>query len=168
MTLESLIRSLNLKPHPEGGFYAETYRAAESVAAPPLPARYGGPRALSTAIYFLLTAQSCSVMHRLKSDEVFHFYDGDPVEMLLLPPDGGGSVHVLGTDLAAGERPQAVVPAGCWQGARVRPGGRFALLGCTVAPGFDFADFEVGERGELTDRFPGHGGLIGALTRSGA
>jgi predicted cupin superfamily sugar epimerase len=168
MDTETLIRTLNLKPHPEGGFYAETYRSAEGIAAAGLPLRYGGARAFSTAIYYLLTADSFSALHRLKSDEIFHFYLGDPVEMLVLPPESRGRVVNLGADLARGERPQAVVPAGAWQGARLRAGGAFALLGCTVAPGFEFADFEVGRRRDLQGRYPAWGDLIGALTRSGA
>jgi predicted cupin superfamily sugar epimerase len=167
MNTETLIRTLNLKPHPEGGFYAETYRSAEGIAAAGLPPRYGGARAFSTAIYYLLTADSFSALHRLKSDEVFHFYLGDPVEMLVLPAAGGGCVLNVGAELGRGEQPQAVIPAGAWQGARLRPGGVHALLGCTVAPGFDFADFEAGGRRELRDRYPAYGELIAALTHSG-
>ena len=165
MNADELIRLLKLKPHPEGGYFAETYRAAEALAAAALPPRYHGARALSTAIYYLLTDDSFSAMHRLKSDEVFHFYLGDPVEMLLLPPSGSGQVTSLGNDLSRGALPQLVVPAGVWQGARLKPGGRFALLGCTVAPGFDFADFEVGPREALTRLYPDFADLISRLTR---
>lgn len=165
MNPDELIRLLKLKPHPEGGYYAETYRASEALAAAALPPRYNGARALSTAIYYLLTDDSFSAMHRLKSDEVFHFYLGDPVEMLLLPPSGSGQTASLGHDLSRGALPQLVVPAGVWQGARLKPGGRFALLGCTVAPGFDFADFEVGRRDALARLYPDFADLITRLTR---
>jgi predicted cupin superfamily sugar epimerase len=165
MDAETLIRVLNLKPHPEGGFYRETYRSPDQVAGVHLPPRYGGDRACSTAIYYLLTAGSFSAMHRLKSDEIFHFYLGDPVEMLILPPSGTGTVVPIGTGLERGESPQVVVPAGAWQGARLKPGGRFALLGCTVAPGFDFADFKVGNRAGLKRAHPAFAEQIDQLTR---
>jgi predicted cupin superfamily sugar epimerase len=163
--VEGVKRSLGLVPHPrEGGWFVETYRAEESIAAA-LPSRYGGARALATAIYYLLTPDGVSRMHRLRSDEVFHFYLGDPVEMLQLAPDGSGRVVVLGTDLARGMRPQVVVPRGVWQGSRLAPGGRFALLGTTVAPGFDDADFEIGVRADLVRAYPAWAATIEALTR---
>ncbi len=165
MTPERLIQQLGLKPHPEGGYYAETYRAAESLAASALPSRYSGERAFSTAIYYLLTPESVSALHRLKSDELFHFYRGDPVELLRLKPDGSGVTITLGPAIEKGEYPQVFVPAGDWQGARLKPGGRFALLGCTVAPGFDFNDFETGDRADLIGLYPAHSTLIKALTR---
>lgn len=165
MTPELIIQRLGLKPHPEGGYFAETYRAEESFPAPALPGRYSGARAFSTAIYYLLTPDTFSSLHRLQSDEVFHFYLGDPVEMLRLRPDGSGVSVTLGPDLARGECPQVVVPASEWQGARLKPGGRFALLGCTVAPGFDFQDFETGLRADLLRLYPAHAALITALTR---
>ena len=165
----AVIRLLDLQPHPaEGGYFAETYRADETLPAAVLPGRYGGARAAGTAIYYLLTADNVSAMHRLASDEVFHFYLGDAVEMLHLFADGNAATVILGADLEAGERPQAVVPRGTWQGARLRPGGRFALMGTTVAPGFDFADFELGGRTALTGAYPAHAGMIAALTPAGA
>lgn len=165
MTADELRRLLGLIPHPEGGFYAETYRADESVPPEALPARYRGPRSLGTCIYYLLTPQTFSALHRLASDEIFHFYAGDPVDMLFLHADGAGEIEVLGPDLGAGMRPQIAVPRGVWQGARLRPGGRFALMGTTVAPGFDFADYEAGDRAILVGRYPRFGALIEALTR---
>jgi uncharacterized protein len=135
-TVEALRALLGLVPHPiEGGFFTETYRSADLLPGDTLPARYRGPRAAATAIYYLLTPETFSAMHRLGSDEIFHFYLGDPVEMLQLAPDGSHRVVVIGPDLEAGQRPQVVVPRGVWQGARLRPGGRLALLGTTVAPG---------------------------------
>lgn len=165
MTAEDIIRLLDLKPHPEGGHYAETYRSKEYMAAEHLPPRYGSDRAFGTAIYYLLTPGAFSAMHRLAGDEIFHFYLGDPVEMLNLYPDGSARSLLLGNDLKAGMSPQAVVPAGVWQGARLVPGGRYALLGTTVAPGFDFADFELGDRPLLAASHPAHAPLIAALTR---
>lgn len=156
---------LGLVPHPEGGFFTETYRADETIGAGALPARYGSSRPLGTCIYYLLTPDTFSAIHRLRSDEVFHFYAGDPVEMLQLRPDGSGLIAVLGLDFAAGMRPQVVVPRGVWQGARVRSGGRFALMGTTVAPGFDFADYEPGVPADLARDYPSFRDLIAALTR---
>ena len=166
LTADEIIARLGLRPHPEeGGFFAETYRAAERLEASGLPPRFGGPRAASTAIYYLLTPETVSALHRLASDEVFHFYLGDPVEMLHLLPDRSHRVLTLGHDLAAGMTLQVVVPAGVWQGARLAAGGRWALLGCTVAPGFEFADYEHGRRGPLARAFPAARDLIVALTR---
>lgn len=160
---EDLIRLLGLQPHPkEGGFFRETYRAQESLAG--LPSRYGGPRSASTAIYYLLTPTTFSALHRLQSDEVFHFYLGDPVRMLQLEPDGSGRTIVLGGDLFAGQQPQLVVPRGVWQGSCLEPGGRFALLGCTVAPGFDYADYESGDRQALLAQYPAFAEMIRRLT----
>ena len=166
MTAEEIIQLLNLEPHPEeGGFFVETYRSVGQVEAHGLPARYAGPRYFGTAIYYLLTPETFSEMHRLQSDEVFHFYLGDPVEMLQLGPDGEGRVVMLGTDLATGMRPQVVVQRGVWQGARLAQGGSYALLGCTVAPGFEYVDYESGQREALIREYPQFETLIGALTK---
>jgi hypothetical protein len=166
MDIEKLKRMLNLEPLPgEGGHYAESYRSAERLARESLPERYCGQRSFGTAIYFLLTPDTFSAMHRLASDEVYHFYLGDPVELLCLREDGSGEVLTLGTDLDAGMRPQLAVRQGAWQGSRLRPGGKFALLGTTVAPGFEFADFELAKRDVLTERYPNFAGMIRELTR---
>jgi len=165
MTAEEIIALLKLKPHPEeGGFFAETYRAEEAIPRSVLPQRYTGPRAFGTCIYYLLTPGTISAMHRLQSDEIFHFYLGDPVEMLQLLPDGAGRTVVLGSDLRNGQQPQVIVPRGVWQGSRLVTGGRFALLGCTVAPGFDFADYEHGRRNDLIGSHPQFREKIVALT----
>ncbi|NQT19987.1 MAG: cupin domain-containing protein, partial [Planctomycetes bacterium] len=129
-----------------------------------LPPEYGAARSLSAAIYYMLVPGSASMLHRLKSDEIFHFYLGDPVTMLQLHPDGHAETITLGQRIAAGERPQVVVPSGVWQGSFLNDGGRFALMGCTVAPGFDFDDFELGVRGELAGRYPDQAELIERLT----
>ncbi len=149
----------------EGGFYAESYRSTEILLPDRLPTRYPGERSLATAIYFLLTQDSFSALHRLASDEIWHFYLGDPVQMLQLHEPAGGKVVVLGTDFDRGMRPQVVVPRGTWQGARLMPGGNFALLGATVSPGFEFADFELGQREPLLAAYPEFSALIAALTR---
>src|SRR6185436_7868549 len=130
-----------------------------------LPADYGGDRNVSTCIYYLLTPETFSAIHRMKSDEIFHFYAGDAVEMLQLRPDVTGRIVVISNDLAAGHEPQLVVPAGVWQGCRLKPGGAWALMGCTVAPGFDYADFELADRSELIKAHPNHAEMIAALTK---
>jgi predicted cupin superfamily sugar epimerase len=166
LTAAEVMALLDLRPLPvEGGYYRETYRSAVTLPAAALPPRYGGGRCAGTAIYYLLTPDTFSALHRLPADEVFHFYLGDPVEMLQLSPDGGGRVVTLGHDLCAGQSPQVVVPAGAWQGSRLADGGRFALLGTTMAPGFDFADYEPGDRAALLTQYPAFAGLIRRLTR---
>jgi predicted cupin superfamily sugar epimerase len=166
LTVEALRPILGLAPHPvEGGYFAETYRSPEQIPAAGLPSRYGSPRALGTAIYYLLTPETFSAMHRLASDEIFHFYLGDPVEMLQLHPDGSHEVVLIGPDLEASHRPQVIVPRDVWQGARLRPGGRYSLLGTTVAPGFDYTDYETGHRASLLATHPTAQALILALTR---
>ena len=168
LTVEALRRILGLVPHPvEGGYFTETYRSADQLPAAGLPARYGAARPASTAIYYLLTPDTFSAMHRLASDEIFHFYLGDPVEMLQLRPDGSHQVVVIGPNLEAGQRPQVVVPRHIWQGARLLPGGphHYALLGTTVAPGFDYTDYETAPRPTLLATHPTAKALILALTR---
>ncbi|WP_370511870.1 cupin domain-containing protein [Telmatospirillum sp. J64-1] len=165
LTAEKVIALLDLVPHPEeGGFFRETWRAGEGIEPSALPGRYTGRRSFGTAIYYLLTPGTFSHLHRLKSDEVFHFYLGDPVEQLHLNPDGTSRRVVLGTDLEAGQSPQVVVPAGVWQGARLVDGGRLALLGCTVAPGFEFADYDHGKAEDMLAGWPDQAELIGKLT----
>ena len=166
MTAEDVKKLLGLVPHPrEGGWYVRTYEAKEMVAAGAFEdGRYGGPRRTGTAIYYLLEPGSFSEMHRLRSDEVFHFYAGDAVEMLQLTMDGGGERVVIGSDLTRGQRPQVVVRRGVWQGTRLVEGGRWALLGCTVSPGFEFEDYEAGERAMLCQSWPEFAEEISALT----
>lgn len=143
--VSELIAALDLKPHPEGGYYRETYRSSKVVGEP--------VRALSTAIYYLLVPDTFSELHRLTADEIFHFYLGDTVEMLQLFEDGASKVVKLGQNLAAGEQLQVVLSAGVWFGSRLVAGGSFALMGTTVAPGFDFADYERGSRAELIAQY---------------
>lgn len=151
---------LRLEPHPiEGGHFRQTYVSAEKMALE------RGVRAAGTAIYYLLEEGTFSEMHMLSSDEVFHFYLGDAVEMLQLYADGGSAVFVLGPDLGAGQHVQLVVPAGVWQGTRLVEGGKVALLGCTVSPGFDYADYRGGSFAELQEKWPEQKERIRALTR---
>jgi predicted cupin superfamily sugar epimerase len=159
------IAGLHLQPHPEGGFYGETYRCHEIIARDHLPARFGGDRAVSTAIYYLLRSSDRSALHRIKSDEGWHFYDGSALTIHVLDAEGSYSTIRLGRNLAAGEVPQAVVRAGDYFGATVTEPSSYSLVGCTVAPGFDFADFEMPSRQELLRRFPRHRAIIEELTR---
>ncbi len=165
MTADEIIRLLKLEPHPkEGGYFRETYRSPANIAAAHLPGGYSGPRSVGTAIYYLLRPTTFSAMHRLPGDEIFHHYLGDAVEMLMLHAGGRGEVVRIGKDLAAGERPQVVVPGGVWQGSRLAAGGSVALLGCTVSPGFEYVDYEHGERNLLTAQFSEHAERIRNLT----
>jgi len=162
---EEIIRQLNLKPLPgEGGFYRETYRSAEKISREALPGRYKTEKSFGTAIYYLLTPQTCSALHRLPADEIFHFYLGDPVLMLKLNPDGRAEKIILGQEIDKGQFVQTIVPANTWQGCLLREGGRFALLGTTVAPGFDFSDYEAGQRKILLEKYPEYKELIKKLT----
>ncbi len=166
LTADQIISLFNLKPHPEeGGWFAETYRSSETISEKALPSRYKGIRAFGTAIYYLLTPGAFSAIHRLQSDEIFHFYLGDPVELLQLQPDGSGKVLILGSDILNGMQPQVVVPRGIWQGARLLKDGNFALLGTTVSPGFEFMDYESGHRDELVKSYPQYREWIIALTK---
>ncbi len=161
MTAAEIKALLKLEPHPvEGGWYRRTYTSEVSVAL------LRGVRPYGTAIYYLLEEGIFSEMHMLASDEIFHFYLGDPVEMLLLLLDGSSAVLTLGPDLAAGENVQLTVPAGMWQGTRLVDGGKVALLGCTVTPGFDFADYRSGSYAGLVATWPDQAERIRKLTRS--
>jgi len=168
LTADQVKKLLSLEPHPrEGGWFRRTYEATEKVPAKALGAsRYPSARRTGTAIFYLLEQDSFSEMHRLRSDEIFHFYAGDPVELLQLHPDGTGTVSILGNDLFAGQRPQLVVNQDTWQGSRLIRGGAWALLGCTVSPGFEYEDYESGKRKELTVKWPDFATLIAALTHS--
>jgi predicted cupin superfamily sugar epimerase len=161
---EYWIHKLDLQPHPEGGFYRETYRSEELIPHDALPARFPGPRACSTAICFLLRSGEISTLHRIKSDELWHFHTGAPLTIHTLTDEGAHDTLRLGLDLADGRQPQLVVPAGTWFGACVDEPHSFALVGCTVAPGFDFADLELAKREELLALFPDHADLIRSLT----
>jgi predicted cupin superfamily sugar epimerase len=162
---EYWIEKLELTAHPEGGHFRQTYKADLTLAQAALPGGYTGARAASTAIYFLLEGESFSAFHRLRSDEVWHFYDGAPLVVHVIEPEGKVSRILMGRDVDAGQALQAVVKAGCWFASHVADWSSFALVGCTVAPGFDFADFELARREDLLGRYPLHTELIERLTR---
>lgn len=161
-TAEYFIEKLGLISHPEGGYYKETYRSSDLIE----PKGFFGNRNVSTGIYFMLTEGNFSAFHRIKSDEMWHYYAGDPLDVYIIHQNGELEIVKVGLDLEKGERPQAVVPAGCWFASRVAVDGKFSLVGCTVAPGFDFKDFEMAERNELLKEFPSQDEVINQLTRS--
>ena len=160
------IEALKLIPHPEGGYYRETYRPGLSIPKEALPTQFTGARLISTAIYFLLGGDDFSAFHRLRSDELWHFYAGSALSVHVIDEQGSHSEIRVGSDFEAGEVFQAVVKGGCWFASQVRNRESFALVGCTVAPGFDFEDFELARRGELTRQYPQHRVLIEQLTRT--
>jgi len=161
------ITRLALQPHPEGGYFREIYRAAEQIPAAVPPKFYRGPRSCATAIYYLLAGTQISALHRLASDEQWHFYSGAALLLTMITPGGKLKEVRLGRNPARDEYFQAVIPAGTWMGARLAGRRGFALIGCTVAPGFEFKDFEAGRRSDLLKRYPRHRDLILALTRAG-
>jgi predicted cupin superfamily sugar epimerase len=159
------IAKLGLESHPEGGYYRQSYKSDLILSKESLPPEFPGPRAASTAIYFLLRGEEFSAFHRLRSDEVWHFYVGATLVVHVIDEVGTYSEILLGSDPDAGEALQAVVKAGCWFASRVWDGNGFALVGCTVAPGFDFEDFEMAKREELVKKYPVYRGVIERLTR---
>lgn len=160
-TADYWIKNLGLETHPEGGYYKETYRSGVSMTFDGIT----GDRNVSTGIYFLLTSESFSAFHRIKSDEMWHFYAGAPIGIFVILPDGVMQQISLGLDLEKGETPQAVVPANCWFASRVMAPDDYTLVGCSVAPGFDFEDFEMANRETLSKDYPQHQKIITALTR---
>lgn len=162
---EQWIKRLKMVAHPEGGYYTETYRSEETIARDHLPARFGDDRTFSTAIVFLLPGGEFSALHRIKQDEVWHHYDGAALTIHIIDADGGYSTLALGCDIEKGQSPQAVVTAGCLFGTTVDDPGTYALVGCTVAPGFEFDDFEILDRETLLKQYPQHKSIIEKLTR---
>lgn len=165
-TIERIISRLELKPHPEGGYFRETYRSTEEIDTKNLGADYSGKRNYSTCIYFLLTSDAFSAFHRIKQDEIWHFYDGSPIHLHVITQDGDHTEYTIGRDFDKGETPQLVVPGGCWFASEVIDPSSYSLVGCTVSPGFDFRDFELESREELTARYPHKAELISRLTHS--
>ncbi len=161
---EYWINKLNLTAHPEGGFFKEVYRSDEVVSHGSLPARFNGDRNYCTSIYFLLKGNQVSHFHRIKSDETWHYYQGSAVEIFILDKDGNLSVEKLGANIEEGESFQVTVPKQCWFGATVTDKESFALVGCTVSPGFHFEDFEMAKREDLSNTFPEHTDIINRLT----
>ena len=166
LSAEEIIELLNLKTlEIEGGFFRETYRSALTLPGEALPNEYGGPRSSSTCIFYLLSAGDFSAIHKVKSDEIFHFYLGCSVRMLRLYPDGSSDEIILGSKILKGQNPLVIVPGGVWQGCIPENNTGFALMGCTVSPGFDYADFTLGNRYELIKLYPERRELIKKLTK---
>lgn len=163
-TAQAWIDHLHLEPHPEGGYYRELYRSDATLPASALADRFDGPRDAAALIYFLLPGDAVSALHRIRQDELWHFLAGAPLTLHQIAPDGTLGRQVLGRAVTTGQRLQAVVPAGHWFGATVSDPNGYALVGCTTAPAFDFADFELAERSVLVERFPQHQDIIEALT----
>ena len=150
---KSLIKKYDLKKHPEGGYFKEVYRSSEIIPRQALPSRFKGARSFSTSIYYLLPSGAVSRLHRIASDEIWHFYLGGPLKFIQISPEGIMDTVILGQDIVVGQTLQHVVPAGWWFGAR--PATRsYSFVGCTVAPGFDFKDFELADIAALSRRFP--------------
>jgi predicted cupin superfamily sugar epimerase len=164
-TVEQLVKTFQMLPHPEGGYYKEMYRSDEIIYKAALPERFTGDRHFSTAIYFLLQQGNFSAFHRIQSDECWHFYAGQSLHVHVIHQDGSYELIRLGNDISSGETFQAVVPAGSWFASETSPAGTFSFVGCTVAPGFDFADFELAKAADLAWQFPGHAALIKRLSR---
>jgi predicted cupin superfamily sugar epimerase len=162
---EQWIKTLQLQPHPEGGWFCEIYRANGTILQQSLPSRFSGDRHFSTAIFFLLNETDFSAFHRIKQDELWHFYDGASLTIHMIDPTGEYSAVKLGRNIQAGEALVAVVNAGWLFGATVNDSRSYALVGCTVAPGFDFDDFEMPNRTQLLEQYPQHRDIIEKLTR---
>ncbi|MFN8348087.1 MAG: cupin domain-containing protein [Spirosomataceae bacterium] len=158
------VEKYQMQPHPEGGYFAETYRSAEIIPKSALPARFSGDRSFGTGIYFLLENHHFSSLHRIQADEMWHFYAGGPLDVYVIYPDGRLEIITLGANPDNGEVFQAVVPAGTWFGSKPAPDNAYSLVGCTVAPGFEFADFELAEQAALLMAYPQHEELIRLLT----
>lgn len=162
-TAKQLIESYSLQPHPEGGWYKEAYRSKEIIPVAGLPDRYNGNRCFSTFIYFLLEQGEFSAFHKIQSDECWHFYAGDPMQVFIIEEDGALTVIELGSDAAKGQLFHYVVQAGRWFASRPSPGSSFSFVGCTVAPGFEFSDFELADADKLAGEFPKHQAIIREL-----
>ncbi len=160
-----LVKVLDLQAHPEGGFYKEVYRSEERIPASALGSEFGGDRSFSTAIYFLLEKDNFSAFHKIKSDETWHFYEGDTLEVLEINDSGELKITLVGNKVETGDVFQYTVKANTWFGSRVKKGGNYSLVGCTVAPGFDFRDFEMAGRAELIEAFPALRQVIEEMTR---
>ena len=163
--IKEIIKKLKLIPHPEGGYYRETYRSSGTISENNLPPNIKGERNFSTAIYFLLTSENFSAFHRIKEDEIWHFYEGSPLEIHIISDNGNYSKAVLGLNLSEGETPQIIIPANNWFAANVIEGNSYSLVGCTVSPGFDFNDFELADRKKLISQFPRHEEIINKFTK---
>jgi predicted cupin superfamily sugar epimerase len=166
LTAQDIIKKLNLEPHPEGGYFRETYRSEGKIPQEALSEEFSGDRNCSTSIYFLLTSDQFSAFHRIKQDEIWHFYDGSPVRIHMISETGAYSHVVVGRDLDAGQVPQYVVKGGVWFASEVVGDDSFSFVGCTVSPGFDFDDFELPTRHKLLKLYPDLKSIITMLTHS--
>ncbi|WP_435625128.1 cupin domain-containing protein [Flagellimonas sp.] len=164
--IEILIKKFNLAPHPEGGYFKETYRSAGTISKDALPEEYTSERNYSTGIYFLLTSDTFSAFHRIKQDEIWHFYSGSPLKLSMISDQGDYSEQIIGTDFESGQLPQFVVPGGYWFAAKTLTSQDYSFVGCTVSPGFDFEDFILPSQDELLKKFPQHEKIIKELTRT--
>ena len=163
--IQAIISKLDMQPHPEGGYYKEIYRSEDEISSDFLSERYPGGRNCSTSIYYLLISGSFSAFHKINQDEIWHFYDGAPVAIHIISPFGKYKKQIVGRNLDQEEVPQLVVPGNHWFAAEVTEHDNFSLVGCTVAPGFDFDDFELAKRDELISVFPDHSEIIKMFTR---
>ena len=159
------IQHLQLTAHPEGGYFSEVYRSADSILPEGLPKRYTTGRRAGTSIYFLLNGEEFSAFHRLKSDEIWHFHTGSSATIYIIAPNGELTERHIGPKIETGEQFQVVIPSGHWFGARVNDPEGFILVGCTVSPGFEFEDFELADYPTLSAEFPRHKALIRELTK---
>lgn len=165
LEIQDIIENLRLKSHPEGGYYRETYRSEGSIPETALPPEMKGSRNFATAIYFLITSDEFSAFHKINQDETWHFYLGSSILLHTISPQGRYGQTTIGSKLLDGEQLQFTVPAGYWFAVEVSKPNSYTLAGCTVAPGFDFADFTMPHSGELIELFPQHKALIDRLTR---
>ena len=162
---DEIVQYLGLKPHPEGGFYKETYRSEGLISNDDLNSRYKGKRNYATCIYFLLSSDNFSAFHRIKQDEIWHFYKGSPISLHIINSQGHYQKIMIGSNIERGEIPQFVVKGGDWFASEVADSNSYALAGCTVSPGFDFVDFEMAEKQELIQKYPDYQQIINKLTR---
>jgi len=160
----SIVEQLKLEAHPEGGFYKEVYRS-EGIISKNALSQFSGDRNFCTSIYFLLTSDNFSGFHRIKQDEIWHFYSGSPLAIHVIDKNGVYTKHTVGMNFSENQLPQFTVPAGCWFASSVEKEGSYSFVGCTVAPGFDFDDFELAERNQLTQLYPQHAEIIEKLTK---
>tara|TARA_B100000809_G_C15115090_1_gene522107 strand:- start:1730 stop:2227 length:498 start_codon:yes stop_codon:yes gene_type:complete len=165
MQVQEIVKQLELLPHPEGGYYKETYRSDGQIDQGSLDEQFSGKRSYSTGIYFLLTKNNFSAFHKIKQDEMWHFYKGDPLAVHMIDEQGNYSKQLIGGNLSKDELPQFVVPKGCWFASSVEHHGEYSLVGCTVSPGFDFDDFELADRNSFIEQYPIHQEIITQLTR---
>lgn len=163
--IKNIVAKLDMKPHPEGGFYKETYRSDGVIPKDTLGHRFSGARNYCTGIYFLLTSENFSAFHRIQQDEMWHFYGGSSLYVHVINANGVYTRHIVGMNLDEGEIPQLVVPADCWFASSVKEKDNYSFVGCTVSPGFDFEDFELAERSKLIQEFPAHKETINKYTR---